>query len=553
MNKLKKIIAQRLDLSELDFTYPPNKEWGDLSFPLFKISQEKKISVQDLSKKISEDIAEDKELNKIVEKVELKGAYLNFFITNNYLFSQVFFNIFENKDNYGHNQDGDSEVAVFEYSNVNTHKSFHIGHLRNVCLGQSIVNIFSANGYKAHPVSYINDFGVHTAKAVWSYKRKYSENLNKCYANTVQEIKKNPDIAIEVTEIMTNIEKRKGDDYNTWKKTRRQSLREFKEVYKLLKVNFKKTYFESEVIDRGFSVVEELINKKILVKSQGAIIADLESHNLGVLPVIRSDGTALYPVADLALAEYKNRDFKNLKYSYIIVDVRQSLHFQQLFKVLSLAGAKQDFFHLPYEFITLPDGMLSSRSGNAISFFEVYQKVYEKLKLETKKRQARWSDRKINKNCHKLAVAILKFEMIKVATKKIITFDINRATEFEGFSALYVLYGLVRIKSILRKGDFRSRSKTDFSLLQDKLEKDIIIKLSKYPETIKKARQDYDPSEVAKYLFELVKTFNDYYQNVKVITNEQNLKKSRLKFLYAISLVIENGLKILDIEVVKEI
>ncbi len=553
LDKIKIKIAEGLNISENELVYPPSSALGDFSWPIFKTAKEKNIPAPELAEKMKAEVLSNPELNSILEKVEIKGAYLNFFIKPDYLITSFLKAVLSNPSYYGHNNIGNQEVSVFEFSNVNTHKTFHIGHLRNICFGDSIYKISLANGFKAYPISYTNDFGIHTAKTLWSYKKNFSLDLNACYAQTVKSSEDNPEIIKEISDIMSDIENRRGGNYKLWKKTRKISLLEFDKIYKQLKINFKKTYFESELIDRGLDLVDSFINKKILRKSEGAIIADLEEYKLGVLPVIRSDGTALYPVADLSLAEAKFKTFRKLKNSFIVVDIRQSLHFKQLFKVLSLAGFKEKFIHLPHEFVTLPEGMMSSRSGNAIAFSDLYQETLDKLIIETKNRRPEWSDKKIRENCEKLAVAVLKFEMLKIANTKTLTFDIREATKFDGFSALYILYGLVRIESILKKNKFKNKNKVNSSLLDNKLEMELTMKMAKYPEIVKKAYQDYDPSEIAKYLFELFKIFNDYYQNINISQSEEKTKQARLTFIYSLSHVAKNALNLLGIESLEEL
>lgn len=553
IDEFKKKLAQALDIDINDIIYPPNNDWGDLSWPIFKVAKEKKVSPDKLGPELRDDILRNKELLGLFSQVEFRGGYLNFFIKNDFLISQIISSIINNPKKYGHNDSGSSEVSIFEFSNINTHKAFHVGHLRNICFGGAIYKISLANGFKSQPISYVNDFGIHVAKTLWSYQKKFSTDLSSCYAQTVKKAEKNPAINKEVSAIMSEVEKKQGAYYKLWKKTRALSLKDFSLVYQKLNIEFKKTYFESEIIEQGIKLTKKFLKQGILRESEGAIIADLEKHNLGVLPVIRTDGTALYPVADLALNEKKFKDFKNLRNSFIIVDVRQSLYFKQLFKVLSLAGFKQKFVHLPYEFVALPEGKLSSRSGNAITFDKLYDEVLAKFIAESKSRHPKWSNKKIQENSKKLTQAILKFEMLKVSANKKIIFDINEATKFDGFNALYVLYGLVRIKSILKKGKFKFKNNFAVNLLTDKSEKDMVLKLAKYPEIVKKSYLDYDPSEIAKYLFELFKMFNDYYQRVKIIQAEDEVKRARLVFVSAIANVAENALSLLGIDSLEEI
>lgn len=551
LNLIKEKIAKTFNIEESLFVYPPNNELGDISLPLFSLSKEKGESPNSLALKIKEEVLSLDDFTDVFEKIEVVGPYLNFFINKKYLINETIKFVLNNSQNLFYNDFGQQKKVVFEYSNANTHKEIHIGHLRNIVLGDSLVKIYLANGFDAHSVSFINDFGINTAKTVWFYKNKKEKNIGLCYSQAVAELEKNSDINKEVGEIMSDIEKRHGENYKLWQETKDLSLLDFKKVYDILDVDFEKTYFESDLIDEGLEIVDDYLKRGIFKKSEGAIIADLEDYKLGVLPVIRSNGTALYPVADLALANRKFQDFSGLKKSFLVVDVRQSLHFKQLFKVLELAGYQNDFTHLSYDFVKLPEGMMSSRSGNAVSFEFLFEKIVERLSQESKKRHEDWSDDKILENSHKLAVAILKFEMLKISPNKIITFDIEEALRFEGFNALYIIYSLVRMKSILRKADF------DFSFadldrllinLEEDLEKNICLDILKFGDVVFKAGKDNDPSEIAKYLFSFIQNFNNYYQKINILKAEEKTMQARIVLIKSCILLIENAFSLLGIK-----
>ena len=450
---------------------------------------------------------------------------------------------------------------MIEYSNGNTHKECHIGHLRNIAYGDSIYRLLMANGYGAIPVSYLNDFGIHVAKTIWNWKKNpaYANQiepkgylLGKCYAEASQKLKERPEYQTEVAKIMQDIESREGENYQLWKETRNWSLEYYAEIYKDLGIKFSKYFYESEVIDEGLKMVNSLLEKGILKKSEGAIIADLEKYNLGILPIIRSDGTALYPVADLALAVNKFSLF-DLEESIYIVDVRQSLYFKQLFKVLELLGYKQKLVHLPYDFVTLPEGMMSSRSGNIITYQELKNKIKIRLEKETAKRHENWNEEKVAETAWTLTKAIIKFEMLKTGADKIITFNIEEALKFEGYTACYLEYSYTRLKSILRKeSNNYFLGKTNLGLLTEIKEKELLIKIARYPEIIIAANDKKNPSELTKYLFELAQLSNDYYHAINILKAEKRIKKARLSLIRAISQTIKNGLNILGIEVLEE-
>ncbi|MFA7365018.1 MAG: arginine--tRNA ligase [Patescibacteria group bacterium] len=553
LRELKKDIAKVLSFNDLNiFSYPPNSEMGDLCLPLFSFAKERGLKPNELADDFKEKIIKDKKTKEVIDEVKIIGPYLNIFINKGKLAEMVISDVLKHGDKYGFNNDGENKKVVYEYSNANTHKEIHIGHLRNIVFGEAIVNISRANGFDAHPVSFINDLGINTAKTVWAYKKGHSENIGLCYSWSVSEIDKNPEISEEISTIMTDIEKKRGENYDLWKKTKELSVKEFEEIYDILGIGFEKTYFESDFSDRSVEIVEDFLSRGIFKRSQGAIIADLEEYGLGVLPIVRSDGTSLYAAADLALNEAKNKDFPDLAKSFIIVDVRQSLHFKQLFKIFELAGYKNDFTHLSYDFVKLPEGMMSSRSGKVIVLKDLYNQVVDKISIETKKRHEDWADDKIDKNSKLLAVAILKFEMLKIAANKTIVFDIKEALKFEGFSALYILYSIARMKSLLRKSNGLDLDFKVDNLIED-IEKNIILEMAKYPDIVEKSSMDNDPSEIAKYLFDFTKMFNDYYQKVNILQAESEIKKARLSLIFSCVVLLENALALLGIKTLDEI
>lgn len=361
LEDLKAKIVSALKMDKANFSYPPNQALGDLSLACFEAAKKNQKNPAEFAAGLAEELKEKEELKKYFSDVKAAGPYVNFFISPEYLAVMIVGQVKKEKSAYGFNQGGEGKRVMIEYSNGNTHKEYHVGHLRNISYGDAVNHLLSANGYKSIPVSYINDFGIHVAKTIWNWQwnPKYRESsedkgylLGKCYAEASQLLEENPEGKTEVGKIMKEIESRSGAEYELWKETRQWSIDYFASIYKELGVRFQETFYENEVIDGGLKLVEELTAKGILRKSEGALIADLEQYGLGVLPVIRTDGTALYPVADLSLASEKFKKY-DLFSSIYVVDVRQSLYFKQLFKVLELIGYKQPLVHLTYDFVTL--------------------------------------------------------------------------------------------------------------------------------------------------------------------------------------------------------
>ena len=564
LEDLKAKIISALKIDQANFSYPPQAELGELSLACFELAKAKQKNPAELAASLAAELKADKELQQYFSDVKAAGPYLNFFISPEYLAGSLIKGIKREKAAYGSNKSGGDKQVMIEYSNGNTHKEYHVGHLRNISYGDAVNHLLDANGYKSIPVSYINDFGIHIAKTIWNWRRnpEYQKSadakieskgylLGKCYSEASRILADNPEDKAEVGKIMKSIESRSGADYELWKETRQWSIDYFASIYKELGVRFQEIFYENEVIGNGLKLVEDLKAKGILRLSEGAIIADLERYDLGVLPVIRTDGTALYPVADLSLASEKFKKY-GLSRSIYVTDVRQSLYFKQIFKVLELIGYKQPLVHLAYDFVTLPGGMMSSRTGNVITYKELRDKLYAKLLEETGSRHKDWTAERIGKVALALTIATIKFEMLKVSSDKIITFNIEEAARFDGYTACYLQYGYARLKSIVRKEGLFSLGAGDMKLLKEGKEKELLMKMAKYPETIASAGNKYNPSEVAKYLFELVQLFNDYYHEINILKAESKTRKARLALIKAIAQVLHNGFDILGMKALEE-
>lgn len=540
-----------------DFEYPPNIEMGDLSYPCFKLAKAKKKSPAELSQGLVSKMQD----SELVAGTKALGPYLNFTFKKNVFAKAVIEEIQKKSEQYGENDSGDKKRVMIEYSNANTHKEYHVGHLRNICYGDAVNRLIKANGHEVIPVSYINDFGIHIAKTLWAFLEFYKdvplpENkgrfLGEIYVRASQEIVTNKTAKDVVAFMMKKIESRVGAEYELWQKTREWSIEQFDQIYKELGVKFEHTFYESDFIEKGLSIVDELMEKNILEKSEGAIISNLEKEDLGVLMFKRSDGTALYPVADIPLASHKIEKYK-LDTSIYVVDVRQTLYFKQLFRTLEKIGYKQDMIHLGFEFVTLPGGAMSSRTGNVITYEELKERITKKLKAETSARHIDWDDEKLNRTVKVITNGAIKFELIKVGAGQIITFDIEKSLSFSGYTAAYLQYTYARISSIVRKSEIDlTKKEIDFDKLLEAKEHELVLKLSKYPKAVRKAGLEYDPSVICKYIFELAQNFNDYYHSVNILKVENEIKISRLSIAMAVGQVLKNGLNLVGIDVIEE-
>lgn len=559
--QLSEYLSKALDIKidPKSFIEPERIEFGDVSLPCFLFAKKFKKSPQEIAEQFVETIKkniEQKNSSIVVDAKAVKG-YLNLYLNADFLNKQIIRSVLELEKIKKKKQ-----KLMIEYSQPNTHKDFHVGHLRNACLGQSIVNILRQQGHDVIAATYVNDFGSHVAKSLWGYLNKKSsfakatedkgKYLGEIYAYATQQAEKDPKVKAEILEIFKKLEAKDKDTIKIWKKTKKWSLQNFEEIYKILGIEFDKVFYESDYFDEGKKLVNDLLEKGILKKSQGAIIADLQEYKLGVLVFITQEGTSLYSVKDIPLALEKFKKSKIDKSIYL-VDIRQNLYFKQLFKVLELMGQNLDLMHLDYEFVTLPEGAMASRTGTVVSFYDLYNQVMEYSVAETKKRHQDWDEKQIKKTARMIALTAIKYDMLKTDMKKVIVFDIKKSMQFSGNTGPYLLYSNVRAKSILNKIKKASLKKTDLSLLNSKEEKILLKDLNNFSQVLTETAQQYKPSILAQYLFELANDFNTFYHKHKVLQEENSqIQQARVCLILAINKVFETGFEILGLQKVNK-
>jgi arginyl-tRNA synthetase len=546
-------IEKIIDLIEI----PPNTEMGDYAFPCFTLAKTlKKSPVQiaaDLANIISGEITDGK--IKLLSKVSSINAYLNFNISKDAYAQEILLKktSFKNKE----------YKVMVEFSQPNTHKEFHVGHLRNACLGDSIARLNKFTGNEVVNANYIGDIGTHVAKALWCLEKFHKQDaipenkgkyLGKIYVEASAKIEENEEYAKEVSAILQKLEAREKEVTELWEKTRKWSLDEFKNIYRDLHIHFDAWFFESEEDEPGKKIAFELLNNNIAEKSEGAIIVNLEKKNQGVALVLKTDGTTLYLTKDLSLAK-KKFDKYNIDRSIYVIDSRQSLHMAQVFSILELMGFEKDMVHVSYEFVSTKQGPIASRKGNVYLYEDLNNRMIKKIISETKKRHEDWSDDKILENSKIMANSALKFGMLKIDNNKEIVFDEDEWLDLEGETGPYILYSCARINSIIRKAkelNVHVANRINFSLLDTKDDSEILRLLEKEEQTIEEAANNYKPSIIARYLIELSQKANEYYHKCQIIQENHELMKARLLLLSRVKDTIELNLELLGIKTLEE-
>jgi len=565
--EVKKLVAKEsgLKLADIPLEVPPNLELGDYAFPCFILSKElKKAPV-----KIAEELLKKIHPTNEISKIEAKGPYLNFFINRKILNKEVIESVLKDKSSYGSGSKKSEKVMV-EYSQPNTHKAFHVGHLRNVCMGDSIVRLKRNQGYEVIAVNYIGDVGAHIAKCLWYYinflkekppKVNRGEWLGKIYTQAVKKLAEDVDGTLgykeEVSKVLQALESGEKVITALWRETADWSLEDFNSIYDWLGVKFDKIFFESDVEKEGKKLVEKYKkspkNKKgLFEESDGALILDLEKYGLGVFLALKSDGTSLYSTKDLALAAKKFGEF-GIDKSLYVVGSEQKLYFNQLFKTLELMGFKnaKNCEHVSYELVMVPEGKMSSRAGNVILFSELKSKIMSVLIGEVKKRHNDWSKDKIEATAKKIALGALKFGMLSSDNNKVIVFSLDDWVSFEGETGPYIQYVVARINSIIRKSGMDINS-VDYSLLNDPLEQKLVSLIKKYPEVVKTASSSNRPSILCRYLIDIAQAYNEFYHSCQILKADSSLRGARISLSLAVKFVIVNGLFLLGITAPEE-
>jgi arginyl-tRNA synthetase len=406
--------------------------------------------------------------------------------------------------------------------------------------------------------NYIGDIGTHIAKWLWFYtkfykgkipKQKIEKWLGEIYAQAAKKVESHEKYHTEAAEVLKKLEAKDKKLTKLWQETRKLSLNELNKIYKTLGVKADITFYESQVESEGKKIVHELLKKGLVKKDKGAILIDLKKYDLDVFLLLKSDGAALYSTKDLALAKLKFQKYK-IDMAIYITAQEQVHYFKQLFKTLELMGFKQasKCYHLPYSFILMHGKKMASRAGEIVSFEDLFNEAKEKALEEIKKRNPK--NKEVDVIARKIALAALKYGMLKQSAEKTIDFDFEHSLTFEGDTGPYLQYALVRAKKIISKAG-KSSAKVNYALLKTQQETDLAKAIAKFPELVAKAAEQYTPNVIANYAYELTQVFNTFYEKCPVIKADAKTKAARVLLVWAFAQVLKNALNLLGIDEVE--
>ncbi|MBN1046029.1 arginine--tRNA ligase [Clostridium botulinum] len=558
-NKIAQLIKEHVDLDvnaiEKLIEIPPKSEMGDYAFPCFQLSKVMRKAPNMIAETLKDAINKEG-----FERIENLGPYLNFFVDKGVFAENTINKILKDGDNYGESNIGDGKTVCVEYSSPNIAKPFHVGHLFTTAIGNSLYKMFKKEGYDVVGLNHLGDWGTQFGKLISAYNRWVDEEalekapideLLRIYVKFHDEAEKDPSLEDEGRMYFKKLETGDPEAQALWKRFRDLSLKEFERVYDILGIKFDSLAGEAFYNDKMDVVVNELKDKGLLVESNGAQVVMLDDYNMPPCIVLKGDGASIYATRDLAAAMYRKKTYDFYKSIYV-VGSPQALHFKQVFKVLELAGHEwaNDCVHVGFGLVKFADRKLSTRKGEVVLLDDLIRESVEKtLEVINEKNPNLENKEEVAK---KIGVGAIIFTYLKNSREKDIVFDWKEILSFEGETGPYVQYSYARANSIISRAENIS-SKVDYSKLSSKEEFELVKVLANFNNQIKLATDKLEPSILTRYVIEVAKSFNKFYNAHSVLNlDDEVLKATRLSLVKSSLQVIKNGLELLGIDVVEK-
>jgi len=566
--KLQKLIWETakefdktLKIKDVRIEHPAQETHGDYAtnIAMALVKKAKKPPMN-----IAEEIIKNLPEMDFISRVEVaKPGFINFWLNGKWLCEQLI-DVVEQKEKFGKSSVGKSKKIMVEFAHPNTHKPFHIGHLRNIILGESISRIIKATGVEVIRANYQGDVGLHIAKCLYGLKTigqktpgsldEKIELLGRAYVLGNEVYEKDEDKKKKIENLNVKIYEQAQTVFSLWQETKQWSLDYFDKIYKRVYVEFDRFYFESEVAELGKKIVLSNLRKNIFEKSEGAIIFDGKKYGLHKRVFITKKGLPTYEAKDMSLGKLQ---FKEHRPDLIVhvVGPEQKDYFQVVFKALEMVfpESKGKEYHRVYGWVRLKKGKMGSRFGNVV--------LGEWLLDEAKKKIINAFKVKQEKKAEVIAVGAVKYSMLKLEPLSELVFDIDESIALEGNSGPYLQYTYARARSVLRKAKILStesylrgiHSATSEVRGSNKEEMAILRTIYQFPEVVFESAKNFSPNLICHFLFDLAQKFNAFYNQCTIINAKNEEKKNfRLLLTASVAQVLKNGLTLLGIETLEK-
>ena len=538
---------------------PPTPDMGDYAFPCFFLAGKMKTLPDEIAlniRKRMENFAHD------FEDIQTSGPYINFFINREFLASNLITKIKKEKDKYCKLKSTGKKTMI-EFPSPNTNKPLHLGHLRNMAIGESVSRISEFNGEKVIRANLNNDRGIHICKSMAAYKlygkkktpktakKKSDHFVGDFYVMFNQKSKKSEKLEIESHRMLQKWEAGDKEVKALWKKMNKWALDGFEETYAKFGIKHDVEFYESAIYKKGKEIIEEGLKKEIFTKKKdGAVVIDLKKEKLGEKILLRMDGTSIYITQDIYLAKLRHEKYKIDKSIYVVAN-EQEYHFNVLFTILKKLGYNfEGLNHLSYGMVNLPEGRMKSREGTVVDGDDLIENIQALVKKELKSRD-KLSKKELEERSLKITLAAIKYLILKIDIKKDMIFNPKESINFEGDTGPYLLYSYARASSILRKLEKEKKSNKKY-IIGELEEKEMLLvkKLSEFEEISLKASRDLNPSVIANYSYQLCQIFNEFYHSCPVVNSEKELFRTDLVKVFR--QILKNSLYLLGIETLEK-
>lgn len=576
---VKELFSVSLESVEIQQT---KKEFeGDITVVIFPMLRQIKGNPEQIGNQIGSFLKQN--LSEVTDFNVIKG-FLNLVISDSYYID--FLNDIKNNSQFGFAQPNSKEPIVVEYSSPNTNKPLHLGHIRNNLLGFSVAEILKAAGHKIYKTQIINDRGIHICKSMIAWQRfgngetpetsglkgdklvgNYYVAFDKAYKSEIEQLisegkskeeaEKQAPIFLQAQEMLRKWEAGEPEIISLWKTMNGWVYNGFSDTYKNLGVDFDSYYYESDTYLLGKDIIEEGLQKGVFFKKEdGSVWCDLTVDGLDEKLVLRADGTSVYITQDIGTAVQRTKDYPDVKGMVYTVGNEQDYHFKVLFLILKKLGYDwaENLFHLSYGMVDLPSGKMKSREGTVVDADDLItemEQTAEEISQELGKLDG-YSESQKKELYHTIGLGALKYFILKVDPKKRILFDPKESIDFQGNTGPFIQYTYARIQSILRKYKELSKENTsDFIAIKlHEKEKNLLKNMEIFPEIVQNAAVSYSPALVANYVYDLVKDFNSFYQNVSILGEEDAVKRDfRVLLCQKIGEIIASSFYLLGIQV----
>ena len=536
---------------------PPDSSMGDFAFPCFRLAKTMRKAPQ----MIAADLAEKLAGNEAFSKVENVNAYVNFFMNKAEVAGAAVDAVIKAGAAYGGSDQGNGKTVCIDYSSPNIAKPFHIGHIRSTVIGNSLYKIFDSLGYNVVRINHLGDYGTQFGKMIVAYRKWGSKeeveaepikSLLKYYVKFHEEAEKDPALEDEARHTFTLLENGAEEETALWQWFRDESLKEFNYVYDLLGITFDSYAGESFYSDKMDRVVDILESKGLLKDSDGTQIVDLSEYNMTPALIKKKDGSTLYITRDLAAVLYRKETYDFDKCIYVVAS-QQNLHFQQLFKIVSLMGFDwaDKCVHVPFGMVSLEDGTMSTRKGKVVFLLDVLTKAIEKTKEVIAEKNVAEED--IDQTAKDVGIGAVMFQELSNNRIKDYVFSWDKVLNFEGETGPYVQYTHARACSVLRNAGasaeavLNGTAKPDMKYITGEAAYELVKAIASFPEVVQDAAAKYEPSVVTRHIIDVAQFFNKFYHDEHILVDNEEEKQAKLALVYAAKQTIANGLALLGI------